>query len=149
MKIPKPIIYVFALVGFAYVAFGLYLSSGLANVCQVQNIAEAISPNTQRVARLEVKKCNDGRSPMVVLNISDQANPNQEQAAELGMATTTDFSLTWLSNLELRLMYPRTFKLSQSYSLVGGAVLSGIDIALIPKPDSSDSFQEGVKMITP
>ena len=129
MKILRPIIYIFAAIGFAYVAFGIYISYGPTRSCRIDGIAMVVSPNSHRQAKLVIKRCNDTNDPMVVLSISDKSDPRKEEMSDIGIATTTDFELTWVRDENLRLGYPSSFNLTQRPHSIGG-----VRIELTSKP---------------
>lgn len=128
MKIPKSAIYVLALIGFGYCALLLVVSSGLVRSCESQPIVKLVSPSAQLEAKLYIDHCDNGRAPMVTLGVRNMATPDQSTSVELGVATSNDFKVTWLSDNALQVSYPSTFKLSQEPSSV-----DGVGLRLIPK----------------
>jgi hypothetical protein len=118
MKILKPILYVFAFVGVVYVGLMVYFSF-LAKTCRIEPIASVVSPNRTYSARLHVEHCNYKKEPMVVLDISDSSKPNEMVSSELGVATTTNFALTWQTDHDLTLSHPESFSFSQMPSSLG------------------------------
>ncbi len=128
MKIIKSLSAALAILVVGYLAFGLYLSSGLARTCRVDELAAVVSPNTRSVAKLQVEKCNYEPDATVVLDLSEKETPNKSVSSKLGVATTSDLEVRWLSDHRLQVSYPNTFKLSQSPPSLGG-----IDIELVAK----------------
>ena len=130
MKIVKPVIYALALVGLGYGVLLLVVYSGLVRSCQSQPIVKLLSPSAQFEAELYIEHCNDGQAPMVTLEVRDSATPDQSTSVKLGVATSNDFKVTWLSDEALQVSYPTTFKLSQEPSSV-----NGVNLRLTPQSD--------------
>lgn len=128
MKIPKSVIYVLAIIGFGYCALLLIASSDLIRSCDSQPIVKLLSPSAQLEAKLYIEDCDNGRAPMVTLDVRNMATPDRSASVELGVATSNDFKVTWLSDTALQVFYPSTFKLSQEPSSV-----NGVDLRLIPQ----------------
>lgn len=143
MKLLKPIIYVFATIGFTFVAVNAYLSSGLARSCDVTSLATAVSPSTQRVARLQVESCNYRAEPVITLSISAEMNPKEWHSSSLGAATSTDMDLTWLSDETLQLAYPESFRLGSV-----SPFLDGVEVDFAPKKISNNSLNGDVAKAT-
>jgi hypothetical protein len=120
--------YVFAALGITLLAFWIFMWYGSERSCQVNDIAVAVSPNTQREAKIGIKKCKNRNSPVIVLTIADKSGSKREQVTDIGFATTTDFDLTWLGDGTLQLIYPSTFGLTKR-----PPALSGVEIQLATK----------------
>ena len=120
MKIIKLLSIVLAILGVSYLVFGLFLSSGLARTCRVDQLVAVVSPNTRIVAKLQVERCSYETDAMVVLDISEKETPNKSTSSKLGVATTSDIEVRWLSDHRLQVLYPNTFKPAQSQLSVGG-----------------------------
>ncbi|GFE83587.1 hypothetical protein GCM10011487_55870 [Steroidobacter agaridevorans] len=128
MRILKPVVYLLAAIGLAFVALNLYLSSGLVRSCDVDSLTTVVSPDGQREARLRIVTCNYESSPMVTLSLSRQSTPKVEHSTRIGVATSTELDLTWLSNEDLRLSYPESFVLAST-----APFLDGVEIQFSPK----------------
>lgn len=128
VKIPKPIIYALAIIGFGYCVFALTVSSGLVGACQLQPVVKLLSPSSKLQAELFIERCDDKNPPMVSLGVRNMATPDQFNSVELGVATSNDFKVTWLSDERLQVSYPSGFRLSQEPSSV-----NGVDLRLVPQ----------------
>ena len=135
MMIPKPVIYILAVIGLAYVLLQTFFTFGPIRHCESDGLRVAISPSKQHIAKLEVEKCDDKPEPIIQLNISNSSNTNQVKSVTIGIATTTDLDLTWLSWNKLQVTYPPSFQLTQQPSEI-----DGIEIIFIAKPISNQSF---------
>lgn len=135
MKILRSVIYFLALVGLGSVLLWAFVSFGPIPSCKVTELRMVISPSKQHEARLVVKKCTDKNDTVLELSISDKTDPNRLHSADIGIATTTDVDLTWLSGNKLQVSYPLTFQLTQQPS-----ELDGIEIEFVTKPISNTSF---------
>ena len=128
MKTPKPIIYALAIIGFAYCVFALIVSSGLFGSCELQPVVKLLSPSAQLQAELFIERCKDRGAPMVSLGVRKMAAPDQLDSVELGVATSNDFKVTWLTDERLQVDYPSGFRLSQEPSSV-----NGVELRLVPQ----------------
>lgn len=136
MKMPKSIIYSFAVIGLAYVFLQAFISFGPIPLCETTNIRVAVSPSQQHVAKLEVEKCNDKQEQVIQLSISNPSNPKLIQSVAIGTATTTDLDLTWLSGNRLQVTYPSTYQLTQQPSEIGN-----IEIEFVTKQISNSALK--------
>jgi hypothetical protein len=133
MKIPKAVIYALAIVGFGYLLLTLFVSLVPIPSCEVEDFRMTISPSKQYEAKLVIEKCQDKTEPVITLNISNKLKPKEVHSVVLGIATTTDIELTWLSGIKLQVAYPVTFQLTQEPSR-----LNDIEIKFVTKPSSND-----------
>lgn len=138
IKMIRSLIYIFALIGLAYVLFLVYFTVGPMSHCEVIDIRMAMSPTKLHVAKLEIEKCNDKNDPVIQLIISEQFKPKQSRSVTIGDATTTDLDLTWLTPNELQVAYPSSLKLTQEPTDI-----LGVKIVFITKPISNTSFERG------
>jgi hypothetical protein len=104
--------------------------------CETDGIRVAISPSKQRIAELKVERCDDKPDPIIQLIISNPSTPNQSNSVAIGIATTTDLDLTWLSWNKLQVIYPPSFQLTQQPSEI-----DSIEIVFIAKPTSNTAFE--------
>ena len=135
MKIPQAVIYALAIVGFGYLLLTAFVSFVSVPTCEVENFRMAISPSKQYEAKLVIEKCKDKNDPVITLNISNISKPKEFHSVVLGIATTTDIDLTWLSGIKLQVAYPASFQLTQESSR-----LNDIEIKFVTKPISNTSF---------
>jgi hypothetical protein len=139
MRILKAIVYIFAVIGVGFVALNVYMSSGLVRSCDGRSLATVVSPDGRREARLRIEKCNDEPNPMITLALSEAATPREEHSTKIGVATSTELDVTWLSNGELRLTYPESLSLASP-----SPFLNGVEINYVPKRISNNSFNGDV-----
>ena len=135
MKIPKSAIYILAAIGLAYVLLQVFLTLGPIRHCETDGIRMAISPGKQRMAELKVEKCDDKPDPIIQLIISKPSTPDKGYSVAIGVATTTDLELTWLSWNKLQVTYPQSFQLTQQPSEI-----DGIEIVFVAKAISNLTF---------
>lgn len=143
MNLVKPLMYVFATIGCAFVALNAYMCSGFARSCELTTLATVVSPNTEHVARLEIEKCNYKAGPEVALRISSKSNPKAWDSSAIGAATSTDLDLTWLSDEKLQVIYPESFHPASVAPYLGG-----VAIALASKRVSGNSSNGDVAEAT-
>lgn len=136
MKIPNAVIYALAIVGLGYLLLTAFVSLVSIPSCEVEDFRMTISPSKQYEAKLVIEKCKDKTEPVITLNISNKLKPKELHSVVLGIATTTDIDLTWLTGIKLQVAYPVTFQLTQEPS-----ELNGIEIKFVTKPSSNTSFE--------
>jgi hypothetical protein len=144
MKIPKVIIYVLAVIGLVYVFQRAFISFGPISLCETSNIGVAMSPSKQHVAELEIRKCDDKPEPIIQLVMSNPSKPNQGQSVAIGIASTTDLDLTWLSGNRLQVAYPLSFELTQQPSEI-----DGIEILFVTKSISNPALKQDAPSARP
>ena len=145
MKIPKSLIYTFAVIGFAFVFFVLFVKFGPIPNCEVTVLKVALSPSKQHEAKLYINKCNNKTDPELELDILSKANPNAIHGFVIGSPTTTDIDLTWLSGNKLQVSYPRSFRLDQE-----PREIDNIEIVFVAKSISNTAFErDGEKRAAP
>jgi hypothetical protein len=100
----KPIIGTFAVIGIAYCAFAVFATLFLMD-CTFTQAAQAISPNGEHFAVFEQRICKDpDKSWSRVLTGKRGA---QERSVLMELRGTTEVGLTWDTDHELIVSYPR------------------------------------------
>lgn len=127
--IHKIVIYPLAAVGLVYLLLLGFIAFGPLAGCEVTDIKKAVSPATRRAAKLIVQHCPDEADPMLVLSLTDAVNAKKSQMVVIGVATTTDADLTWLSDTALQVSHPASFRLMQRPTQ-----LDGIAVKFVSKP---------------
>ena len=136
MAIPKSVIYILAAIGLAYVLLRVFFAFGPIRHCESDGMRMAISPSKQHIAELKVEKCDDKPEPIIQLSISNPSTPNQSKSVAIGIATTTDIDLTWLSGNRLQVTYPQFFQLTQQPSEI-----DSIEIVFVTKQISNPTLK--------
>lgn len=126
MNILKPLVYVLAAIGLAYVSFLVFWS--ISPSCEIADIRIAISPSKQHEARLIEETCPK-HDPSLVLRLTDKDTPNKSVNSTIAMATTTNVDITWLAENKLQVAYPQSLQLTQQPSQI-----DGVEIVFIAKP---------------
>lgn len=101
----KPIVGFFAVLGVAFVAFTIYANVFLVG-CTYSQVAQAVSPNGEHFAVFDQRVCknpDDGWSRVLMGKRGER-----ERNVLLEIRGTTQVGLTWTSDQELIVSYPRS-----------------------------------------
>jgi hypothetical protein len=101
----KPIIGFFAFVGVAYFAFAIYAHFFLLD-CTFSEVAQAVSPNGENFAAFEEQTCNNPDKSWSRVLIGQRGTPGREVVLEI--RGTTEVGLTWDTDQQLIVSYPRS-----------------------------------------
>lgn len=130
--IHKIVIYALAVIGFVYLILLGSISFGPISGCDVTDIRKAVSPGSGREAKLVVRDCPDEADPMLALSLTSAVDAKKSHMAVIGVATTTDIDITWLSDTALQVSHPASFRIDQQPTQ-----LDGIAVKFITKPPPS------------
>ncbi|WP_150119684.1 hypothetical protein [Collimonas pratensis] len=130
MKTFKPLIYLLAAVGLAYVFFSYILSSFIPS-CENETIQSVLSPDKQREAKIVVEKCSNQSGGVLKLSLSNQTNSRKIDSVNIGVATAKDVGITWLSENRLQLAYSDSYQILQQPSEI-----DGVEIRFVSKASS-------------
>jgi hypothetical protein len=101
----KPIIGFSAVVGFAYIAFAIYANLFLMN-CTYSQVSQAVSPNGEHFAVFDQRVCRDPTEGWSRVLMGKRGV--RERDVLLEIRGTTQVGLTWNSDQELVVSYPRS-----------------------------------------
>jgi hypothetical protein len=110
----KPIVGVFALIGVAYCAFAVYANLFLMD-CVFSSTAQAISPNGEYFGVYEQRICRDPDKSTSQVLIGKRGSDTRSVLLEL--RGTSDVRLTWSSDRELVVSYPRSAAVIKQYGM--------------------------------
>lgn len=101
----KPIIGFFAVVGFAYIVFAIYANPFLMN-CTYSELSQAVSPNGEHFAVFDQRVCRDPTESWSRVLMGKRGALERDVLLEI--RGTTQVGLTWNSDEELVVSYPRS-----------------------------------------
>lgn len=125
----KIVIYALAAVGLVYVLLLGVVTFGPGAGCAISEIKQAVSPGSRREAKLIVQHCREEADPMLVLSLTSAVDDKQSHAVVIGLATTTDVDITWLSDAALQVSHPVSFRIAQRPT-----ALDGVAVTFVAKP---------------
>ena len=132
MKLIKSLVYLFAAAGVFYVAF---LAFAYNSSCITYPIKSAVSKNQQRKAELTVNSCKNSMGSSIDLAIYNKSDAKNHTKTEISKATSTDIDLSWVSENELEVLYPKNLDIEKgAYFTTRGYELNGVQVTLIQKP---------------
>lgn len=127
MKLPNILVYFFASIGVIFIAL---LAFSDHSSCISYPIKAAVSKNQQRKAELVFKNCNNSLESIIYLSIYDKFNTKYYTQTEIAKATSTDIDLTWVSENELEVLYPKNLDIEKGTPYTE---LNGVQVQFIQK----------------
>ena len=131
MKLVKILVYVFATIGVIYIAL---LAFAYNSSCISYPIKSAVSKNQQRKAELIVNSCKNSMESSIYLAIYNKSDAKYYTQTEISKATSTDIDLSWVSENELDVLYPKNLDIEKGARYTTkGHELNGVQVTLIQK----------------